>query len=95
MRLPVILQADRAECGLACLAMVAAWHGYKATLREYRAKFRLSQRGMTLHRMRDCAEEIGLESRAVRADLEELPQLRTPAILHWDLDHFVVLQGDP
>ena len=93
MRLPVILQADRAECGLACLAMVAAWHGYKATLREYRAKFRLSQRGMTLHRMRDCAEEIGLGSRAVRVDLEELPQIRTPAILHWDLDHFVVLKA--
>lgn len=93
MRLPVILQADRAECGLACLAMVSAAHGRHDTLREYRLKFPLSQRGMTLHRLRGCAAEMGFESRAVRVELDELPQLRTPAILHWEFDHFVVLKA--
>lgn len=93
MRLPVILQADRSECALACLAMVAASYGYRASLREYRAKFRLSTRGMTLRRLLQCADHIGLEGRAVRIELDELAKLRVPAILHWDMDHFVVLKS--
>ena len=93
MPLPVVLQSERAECGLACLAMVAGFYGYKSTLRELRSKFRLSLRGMTLRRLRDCAESVGLACRGVRVELDELPQLRTPAILHWELDHFVVLKS--
>ena len=93
MRLPVILQADRAECGLACLAMIAGYYGHRSTLRELRTRFRLSLRGTTLGNLRDCAEKMGLSSRPVRAELEELGQLRAPAILHWELDHFVVLQS--
>lgn len=93
MQVPVILQAARAECALACLAMVATAHGRRETLREYRLKFQLSQRGMTLHRLQACAAELGFDCRAVRLELEELPQLRTPAILHWEFDHFVVLTG--
>ncbi len=46
---------------------------------------------MTLKQVRDCAEKLGLRSRAVGLDLHELPRLRMPAILHWDLNHFVVL----
>ncbi len=93
MRIPVILQSDRAECGLACLAMVAAFHGHRETLREYRMRFRVSQRGGTLRNLRDYAEQLGFQCRAVRAELDELPQLRRPAILHWDLNHFVVLRA--
>ena len=93
MRLPVILQSDRAECGLACLAMIASYYGHRSTLRELRSRFRLSMRGTTLGTLRECAEKMGLRCRAVRAELEELVQLRTPAILHWDLDHFVVLKS--
>ena len=90
---PVILQADRSECGLACLAMVAAFFGHQATLREFRSRFRHSSRGITLRRLRDCAEQLGLRCRGVRAELDEIQQLRTPAILHWELDHFVVLKS--
>ena len=93
MRLPVILQADRAECGLACLAMVAGYYGHRATLREMRARFRLSMRGTTLRNLRDCAMQMNLNCRAVRAELGELKQLRAPAILHWEFDHFVVLKS--
>ena len=93
MRLPVILQADRAECGLACLAMVAGYFGYRAPMHEYRRRFRISQRGMTLLRLRNLAEQLDFKCRAVRVELGELSQLRTPAILHWDLDHFVVLKS--
>ncbi len=93
MRVPIVLQSDRAECGLACLAMVAAFHGHRETLREYRSRFHVSQRGGTLANLRDYAEQLGFQCRAVRVELDELPQLRRPAILHWDLNHFVVLKA--
>ena len=93
MRIPVILQSDRSECGLACLAMVAAFHGYRDTMRGYRSRFRISQRGTALADLRRYAEEVGLKCRAVRIEMEELTQLRRPAILHWELDHFVVLRS--
>ena len=93
MPLPVVLQGERAECGIACLAMVAGFHGYRSTLRELRSKFRLSLRGMTLRRLRDCAQTLGFACRGVRLEMDELSQIRTPAILHWELDHFVVLKS--
>ncbi|MDE0036808.1 MAG: peptidase domain-containing ABC transporter [Gammaproteobacteria bacterium] len=93
MPVPVVMQSERSECGIACLAMVAGYHGYRSTLRELRSKFRLSLRGMTLRRLRDCAESLGLACRGVRLELAELNRLRTPAVLHWELDHFVVLQA--
>lgn len=93
MRLPIVLQADRAECGLACLAMVAGYFGHRASLHEYRRRFRVSLRGTTLLRLRQIAEQLGLRSRAVRLELGELRQLRTPAVLHWNLNHFVVLKS--
>ena len=93
MRLPVILQADRSECGLACLAMVAGYYDHHATLRELRARFRMSMRGATLRRLHDCGQQLGMNCRAVRVELAELRQLRTPAILHWEFDHFVVLKS--
>lgn len=93
MRIPAILQSDRGECGLACLAMVAAYYGHRLTLREYRARFRISERGTTLRTLRNYAEQLGFKCRAVRAELEAISQLRCPAILHWKLDHFVVLES--
>ena len=91
MRISVVMQADNAECGLACLSMVAGYHGHRETLREYRSRFHVSQRGTTLASLRKYAEQLGFQSRAVRAELDELPQLRLPAILHWEFNHFVVL----
>ena len=93
MKLPVVLQSERSECGLACLAMVAGFYGYRSTLREFRSKFRHSLRGTTLRHLRDCGASIGLNCRGVRLELDELERLRTPAIMHWELNHFVVLKS--
>ncbi|RTL31785.1 MAG: peptidase domain-containing ABC transporter [Burkholderiales bacterium] len=88
---PLILQSEAAECGLACLAMVASALGHETDLLTLRRRFELSSRGATLARLMDMAQEMGLLTRAVRLELEELPQLQTPCLLHWDLNHFVVL----
>lgn len=89
--LPVIRQTESAECGLACLVMVAYWHGLRIDLPTLRENFRISTQGMTLQRLIECASRINLSSRAVRLEPEDLKSLRTPCILHWDMNHFVVL----
>ncbi len=90
-RVPMILQSEAAECGLACLAMVAGTHGLDTDLLTLRRRFEISSRGASLARLMEIAEQIGFGNRAVRLELDELPQLQTPCILHWDLNHFVVL----
>jgi ATP-binding cassette subfamily B protein RaxB len=90
-RAPLILQSEAAECGLACLAMIASAHGHETDLLTLRRRFELSSRGATLARLMEIAEQLGFANRAVRLELDELPQLQTPCILHWDLNHFVVL----
>jgi len=91
-KLPVILQAEAAECGLACLAMVAGFHGYQTSLTELRRKFIVSMKGVNLRSLSTAADMLGLSARGLRCDLEDLHQLKTPCILHWGLNHFVVLK---
>ena len=92
-RLPVVLQTEAAECGLACLASILGFHGFQTDLRRLRARFALSLKGVTLADLVRFANVMNLTARAVRLDLDELSNLRLPCILHWDLNHFVVLQS--
>lgn len=91
-KLPMILQSESAECGLACLAMVAAAHGNSQGLLSLRQRFGPSARGATLNGLIRIAGDLGLSARAVRCEPHELSQLAAPAILHWDFTHFVVLK---
>ncbi|WP_310568116.1 peptidase domain-containing ABC transporter [Hydrogenophaga sp.] len=91
--LPVILQTEAAECGLACLAMVLNHHGASTDLGALRSRHAISLTGVTLSTLTDIAQHEQLGTRGLRLELDELPQLRLPAILHWDLNHFVVLRS--
>ncbi|TXH76051.1 MAG: peptidase domain-containing ABC transporter [Lysobacteraceae bacterium] len=88
---PLILQSERAECGLACLTMVAAYHGYDVDLATIRQRFAFSALGATLRELLEVAGRLNLSTRAIKAPLAALPKLSKPAILHWDFNHFVVL----
>ncbi|HWH21836.1 MAG TPA: peptidase domain-containing ABC transporter [Allosphingosinicella sp.] len=90
---PVILQTEAAECGLACLAMAASYHGHETDLGSLRRRFSISMKGVTLKTIMLMAERLGMSGRALRLEPEQLKELRTPAILHWDMNHFVVLTG--
>jgi len=91
-KLPMIHQAEVAECGLACLAMIASYYGYETDLLTLRRQFSISLKGSKLQDLIDLAKKLHLLSRAVKLDLEDLKHLKTPCILHWDMDHFVVLK---
>lgn len=92
-RLPVIQGAEAAECGLVCLTMVARWHGHDVDLNGLRQRFSLSMAGATLRSIMGMADQLGLASRALRVELSALDKVKAPAILHWDLNHFVVLKS--
>lgn len=83
-KLPMILQTEAAECGLAALAMVAGFHRRATDPAELRRRFGFSLKGATLKDVIGVADHIGLASRPLRLELEELHLLRLPAILHWD-----------
>ena len=91
-KLHVILQTEMAECCLTCLAMVAGYYGYETDLHTLRRKFPVSLKGATLQNLMQVAGQLELSSRPLRVDLKALDSLQAPAILHWDLNHFVVLE---
>ena len=88
---PIILQTEAAECGLACLAMVAGYHGHRIDLATMRAQHAVSLRGSTLADLMRLAGQLKLAPRPLRLELEHLPELKLPCVLHWDFNHFVVL----
>ncbi|MEL5348412.1 peptidase domain-containing ABC transporter [Serratia nevei] len=90
-RVPVIHQTESSECGLACLAMVCGYYGKNIDLISLRQRFNLSARGATLAGLNSIAMQLGMAARAVSLDLEEIEALKTPCILHWNFNHFVVL----
>jgi ATP-binding cassette subfamily B protein RaxB len=91
VRLPMILQTEAAECGLACIAMVGAQHGLDSDLPSLRQRFPLSLKGATMADLVRLAGQLQFNARALRAEMAHLPGLVLPCILHWDLNHFVVL----
>src|SRR5260221_801078 len=90
-RVPVILQSEAPECGIACLAMVASFHGHRTDLSAMRVRLSPSLKGITLKNVAQIAETMGMTARGVQVPLDSLGKLRLPAVLHWDMNHFVVL----
>lgn len=91
-RLPVVLQTEATECGLACLAMVASFYRYHTDLINLRRRFPVSMKGATLAALIQVADHIGFGTRPLKLDLDHLRELRLPCILHWNFNHFVVLK---
>ena len=91
-QVPTILQTEATECGLACIAMVAHYYGFESDLITLRRRFPVSQKGTNLNHLLKISNQLKLVTRPLKLELEDLEQLKTPCILHWDFNHFVVLQ---
>lgn len=90
-RLPLLMQTEAAECGLACLAMMASYHGHRLDLNTLRRRHPVSLRGATLRGLMQVASQLHMACRPLRFEIDDLRELTLPAILHWDMNHFVVL----
>ena len=91
--LPILLQTEAAECGLACLGMVASYWGHRVDLANLRRRFSVSLKGATLRSLMTMAQALALQPRPLKLELDQLAQLKLPCILHWDLNHFVILKS--
>lgn len=90
-RVPLILQAEVAECGLASMAMIASYHGHKLDMPAMRKRFSANLKGMNLQQLIELGDSLALASRALQCPIEDVSKLSLPCILHWDMNHFVVL----
>lgn len=85
-------QSEANECGLACLGMISNYWGHDFDLPSLRARFGASSRGMTLNQLMQTGDALGFSPWPLKAPLEKLDELAKPAILHWALNHYVVLE---
>lgn len=90
-KVPVIIQSESTECGNACLSMICGFYGKDIDLFNFRNIYGSSSQGTTLNALATIAQKAGLKTRALSLDIEEIGELRLPCVLHWSLNHFVVL----
>ncbi|MDP5458813.1 peptidase domain-containing ABC transporter [Alishewanella sp. SMS8] len=85
-------QSEAAECGLACMAMVANHYGHQLDLTTLRSRYNVSLKGTNLQQLMLLANQLNMTGRALKLELDDLKKLQTPCILHWEMNHFVVLK---
>lgn len=90
--LPMIFQTEASECGLACIAMISTYLGRKMGLGELREIYKVSSAGASVKDLMAATQRVGLRCRPLKVEFNDLMHLELPAVLHWDLDHFVVLK---
>ena len=88
---PLILQTEIAECGLATMAMIASYYGHQLDMPAMRKRFASHLKGMSLQQLISLGDSLCLASRALQCPIEDIHKLQVPCILHWDMNHFVVL----
>ena len=91
-KLPVVTQVESSECGLACISMISTYYGKHNSLRELRGKYSGSNRGLNLSQLSRVCHELEINNRPIKVPVEKLEKIQLPCILHWEMNHFVVLK---
>jgi ABC-type bacteriocin transporter len=91
-RVPVILQMNEVECGLACLAMILSYHGRKTTITEIRTRYGTGREGISALNIVKLARHYGLIARAISLKTNDFRHVTLPAIIHWQFNHFLVVE---
>lgn len=91
MKFRLVSQLESNDCGPACLAMVANFHGQKLTLKQAKELCEVTRMGISVKDILEGGKKIGLQSSGLQLRHEQLQEIPLPAILYWKQDHFVVL----
>lgn len=93
-KIPVIMQMEATECGAASLAMVLAYYGLRLPLEKVREDCGVSRDGSKLSNVGKAAIRYGMEVHLYKYGVQSVREkIEYPAIIHWNFNHFVVLQG--
>lgn len=93
-RVPVVMQMEALECGAAALTMILAYYGKWLPLEQVRADCGVSRDGSNAKNVLRAARSYGMDAKGYRYEPEELKKSgKFPCIIHWNLNHFVVLTG--
>ncbi|MBA4601014.1 peptidase domain-containing ABC transporter [Thermoactinomyces mirandus] len=91
-KVPYIEQMEENECGIACLGMILGYYGHHRSIPCIRNEFQLSRNGLSLKNLKFISEKYGLEAKAFFMFRDQLRSIPHPCILHWENNHFVVLE---
>ena len=89
---PVLLQLSATECGAACLAMILHYYGHQVSTSECRRHFAIGRDGVAVQSIVKAGQRYGLRARVYSVELSHFRQISLPAIVHWDFNHFVVVE---
>lgn len=90
-KFPWLRQHDETDCGAACLAMIARYHGIRLAIGRLRELANVGREGASMFSLAEAAEKTGYVTRAVRTDFDHLSGIELPAIAHWKGYHYIVL----
>ena len=93
-KVPVVMQMEALECGAASLTMILAYYGKWIPLEQVRADCGVSRDGSNAKNVLKAARSYGLTAKGYRYEPDELKRCgKFPCIIHWNFNHFVVLDG--
>ena len=97
VKVPTVLQMEATECGAAALAMILAHYGLWIPLEKLRAECGVNRDGSKASCVIRAARNRKCEADGYRWTLDDLLKLVSediyPLIIHWEFNHFVVLEG--
>ena len=93
VKTPTVYQMEATECGAASLAMILGYYGCFIPLEQLRIDAGVTRDGCNARNILRAARKYGLSCKGYSYDLEKMLTLKTPCILHWNFNHFVVFEG--